>query len=71
MGAAPYRHVNDSGQLFGDDAIGSFELPVWQLRQWILDTISGAGSSGSPPGDEPNEELRRRRLDEVRTSTCR
>ena len=47
-GLAHYRHVNSSGNLFGDTFDLPYELPVWQYRSWILDTINGAGSSGSP-----------------------
>ncbi len=54
-----YRHVNGSGRLFGEDFWAGYEQPVWRYRQWIMDTINGAGSS-----NQAHDELKRRRLNE-------
>jgi hypothetical protein len=60
-GVAHYLHVNGSGNLVPPVLRASFEQPVWQYRQWIIDTINGAGTSGSTP-DPGDDEPRRRRL---------
>lgn len=54
-----YRHVNATGNLFGDPVPASYDQPVWAYRQWILDTINGAGSSGGGgnPGGPPRRRL--------------
>ncbi|HEY6798098.1 MAG TPA: trypsin-like serine protease, partial [Kineosporiaceae bacterium] len=44
-----YRHVNETGNLYGQPVRAGYEQPVWAYRQWILDTINGAGSSGGSP----------------------
>jgi hypothetical protein len=54
-----YRYVNGSGNLYGEEFWAGLEQPVWRYRQWIMDTISGAGSS-----NPPHDELKRRRLTE-------
>ena len=61
-GRMPYFDVDGSGNFVQPRFRVSMELPVWQYRQWILDTINGAGSSNPDPDDD---ELRRRRLDET------
>jgi hypothetical protein len=48
----PYQRVNSTGALTGLRYRASFEEPVSSFRQWITDTINGAGSSGTPPNDE-------------------
>jgi hypothetical protein len=58
---AEYRPVNGSGNLVLPSYWASYQQPVWQYRQWILDVINGAGSSMPDPD---HDELRRRRLDE-------
>jgi hypothetical protein len=58
-----YLDVNSSGNFVQPEFRASMELPVWQYRQWILDTISGAGPSNPDP---EHDELRRRRLDETK-----
>jgi hypothetical protein len=57
-----YQHLNASGNLFGSPFMASWEQPVWSYRQWIHDTINGAGPSSTPPPS--NDELKRRRLTE-------
>jgi hypothetical protein len=46
---APYTQINETGRPYGEEWDASYEQPVWVYRQWILDTINGAGSSGSAP----------------------
>ena len=58
-GRADYRHVNSSGNLFGNTFDLPYELPVWQYRSWILDIVNGASSS-APPDDGPDEPPGRR-----------
>ncbi|HEY6798258.1 MAG TPA: trypsin-like serine protease [Kineosporiaceae bacterium] len=55
--AAEYRHVNETGNLYGQPVRASYEQPVWAYRQWILDTINGAGSSGGSPAPPPRRRL--------------
>ena len=62
VGIMPYFDVDGSGSLLQPEFRAAMELPVWQYRQWILDTINGAGSSTPDPD---HDELRRRRLDET------
>jgi hypothetical protein len=62
-GRASYRDANSSGHLSGVSYTAPYDQPVWLYRQWILDTISGAGPStrrSSPADGEPLQ----RRLDE-------
>ena len=61
VGNADYRHANGSGNLIPPYYRTSYQQPVWQYRQWILDVINGAGTSMPDPD---HDELRRRRLDE-------
>jgi hypothetical protein len=61
-GMMPYFDVNGSGNLVQPEFRAAIEHPVWQYRQWILDTIHGVGSSNPDP---EHDELRRRRLDET------
>ena len=56
-----YRRANGSGDLVLPYYWVSYQQPVWQYRQWILDVINGAGSSMPDPD---HDELRRRRLDD-------
>lgn len=59
-GRTSYRRPDSSARTIGNPMWRpEYDQPVWQYRQWILDTISGTGSSG-----EPHDELRRRRLNE-------
>jgi hypothetical protein len=53
-----YRHVNESGNLYGESTEVSYLLPVYRYRAWIERVISGEGSSSSPPPGGSN----RRRL---------
>ena len=62
IGEGSYLDVDSSGNFVQPEFRAAMELPVWQYRQWILDTINGAGSSNPDPDDD---ELRRRRLDET------
>ena len=62
IGEGPYSDVNGSGNFVQPGFRAAVELPVWQYRQWILDTINGAGPSDPDPD---HDELRRRRLDET------
>ena len=61
-GKTPYLHVDGSGKLGKAPFWTAVEMPVWQYRQWILDTINGVGSSNPDPD---HDELRRRRLDDT------
>ena len=61
-GRMPYFDVNGSGNFVQPEFRVAIEHPVWQYRQWILDTINGAGSSNPDPD---HDELRRRRLDDT------
>jgi hypothetical protein len=51
---AEYRRVNASGNFYGRSRWASYEQPVWVYRQWILDTINGAGSSGGTSSPSPS-----------------
>jgi hypothetical protein len=52
--SADYHSVNEEGNLYGGARETTYEQPVWAYRQWILDTINGAGSSGSTPSPPPS-----------------
>ena len=59
-GRTDYRNVDQAGNLFGPTFRAAYELPIWQYRAWIQDTVNGAGPSG-----QPHDELKRRRLIET------
>ena len=52
-----YTTVNGTDNTFE----ATYEQPVWEHRQWILDTINGVGSSD----DDNHDELKRRRLNDA------
>ncbi|HEY6795926.1 MAG TPA: trypsin-like serine protease [Kineosporiaceae bacterium] len=54
-----YYRTNETGNFRGDELTAGYEQPVWRYRQWVLDTINGAGPSNPPPdaGGPPRRRL--------------
>ena len=60
VGRFDYRWTNESGIQYGRRFAAAYDQPVWSYANWIRQTISGEGTSGTV-----HDELKRRRLDEV------
>jgi hypothetical protein len=55
--SAVYQNANATGNFYGPVVSASYEQPIWSYRQWILDTINGAGSSGGTSAGPPRRHL--------------
>jgi hypothetical protein len=52
-----YYRVNRGGNLSTHEWTAGYEQPMWEYRQWVRDTINGAGSSGTAPGGSNRRRL--------------
>lgn len=73
MGATGFFFVDDAGNPTGDPRnTASYELPVWEFRDWIQSVINGEGTSGQgedTSGQPPTGQPRRNLAEEPEEST--